>query len=543
LLELDKNTATILGSLKWCVPLDRGLAMRLHPVRRAGSIAGAFLLVASICGAAVAQERPEPLWPTAGWQTSTPEEQGMDSAVLARLVDYGTTLSFDSLLIVRHGKIVLDASYAPYSSDVPHIINSSTKAVIGTLTALAIKDGLLDNADHRMLDLFADRSITNLDDRKKAITLQHLLDMTSGIDWKEPLDGRPESVIDMERSPDWIKFILDRPMARAPGDIFNYDSGNPHLLSAILSKVTGMSAEDYAKARLFGPLGITTWNWRRDPQGISTGGYGLALQPRDMAKIGYLYLHHGEWEDKPLVPRDWVERASHATVNMNVTFEPAFRYSNLFWALPNKHVYFAAGYNCQLIMVFPELDIVAATTARDNCPHGRLADAISRAVKSETALAPDPAGASLLAVANRNSSTEKRSEVGAMPELASAISGKIYTFPANALNLKSLSLTFAEPEAHYDLELHRQDPGQPPLASSGQIGLDGLYRKGEPTAYGTAAIKGTWLNGSTFVIERLIIGAGQEAQKWTLSFDGGRLHLRGRSRDGRTLTIDGETGG
>jgi len=109
--------------------------------------------------------------------------------------------------------------------------------------------------------------------------------------------------------------------------------------------------------------------------------------------------------------------------------------------------------------------------------------------------------------------------------------------------LKSLSLTFAGAEADYDLELHRQDTGQPPLASRGQIGLDGLYRKGEPSAFGTVATKEAWLNGSTFVMERLTIGAGQEAQKWTLSFDGARLHLRGRSRDGRTVIIDGETGG
>jgi hypothetical protein len=304
-----------------------------------------------------------------------------------------------------------------------------------------------------------------------------------------------------------------------------------------------MSAEDYAKARLFGPLGITAWNWRRDPQGISTGGYGLALQPRDMAKIGYLYLRHGEWEDKPLLPRDWVERTSHATLNMNVTFDPALRYSNQFWALPNKNVYMAAGYNCQLIMVFPELDIVAVITARENCPHGRLADAISRAAKSGTALPADAAGANLLADAIRNISTEKRSEVAAAPELASAISGKTYKFPANALNLKSLSLTFAEPQARCDLEFYAQDPARPSLASSGPIGLDGLYRKGEPSTSGQVAMKGAWLNGSTFVIERLTIGAGQEVQKWTLSFAVAKLYLRGRARDGRTVTIEGEVGG
>ena len=241
----------------------------------------------------------------------------MDSAALARLVDYGTTLSLDSLLIARHGRIVLDAYYAPYDANTPHVINSSTKAVIGTLTALAIKDGLLDSTDHRVLDLFADRGNANSDDTKKAVTLQHLLDMTSGLDWKEPLSGRPESVIDMERSPDWVKFILDRPMASAPGDVFNYNSGGPHLLSAVITKLTGKSASDYAKAKLFGPLGISTWNWRRDPQGISTGGYGLALQPRDMAKIGYLYLRRGQWEDKQLIAPEWVDRAGRATVNMN----------------------------------------------------------------------------------------------------------------------------------------------------------------------------------------------------------------------------------
>lgn len=160
--------------------------------------------------------------------------------------------------------------------------------------------------------------------------------MTSGIDWEEPLTGRPVSVIAMERNPDWIKFILDRQMSGAPGGIFNYNSGNPHLLSAILTRLTGLSASDYAKARLFGPLGISAWNWRRDPQGISTGGYGLALLPRDMAKIGYLYLRHGEWEGKPLLPSGWVEKTSHATVNMNASFEPTLRYSNFFWALPDR---------------------------------------------------------------------------------------------------------------------------------------------------------------------------------------------------------------
>jgi CubicO group peptidase (beta-lactamase class C family) len=167
--------------------------------------------------------------------------------------------------------------------------------------------------------------------------------MTSGIAWTEPLYGMPYSALEMERSSDWVKFVLDRPMSSAPGDGFNYNSGNPHVLSAILTKLTGMSTLEYAKAKLFGPLGITDVFWAHDPQGISIGGYGMYLQPRDMAKIGYLYLRKGVWEGKQLLPPAWIDKVAHATVNMQVALEPELRYSNLFWALPDKHVYMAVG--------------------------------------------------------------------------------------------------------------------------------------------------------------------------------------------------------
>jgi CubicO group peptidase (beta-lactamase class C family) len=505
---------------------------------------GTFILVIRLCcTAAYAQDEAETIWPTQQWQTSSPEEQGMDSAALAKLVEFGSSRSFDSLLIARHGKIVMDAYYAPYAAEIPHVINSATKAVIGTLTAIASRDGLLDNTNQPMLAFFGDHTIANLDDKKKAITLQSLLDMTSGIDWREPLDGRPDSIIEMERSPDWIKFILDRPMLNTPGEVFNYNSGNPHLISAILTKLTGSSASDYAKATLFGPLGISAWNWRRDPQGISTGGYGLALQPRDMAKIGYLYLHHGEWEGKSLVPAAWVEKASHATVNMNAAFDPELRYSDFFWAIPGKQVYMAVGYHCQLIMVLPKLDIVAVTTARDFCPFGKLADYISDAVKSETAFAPDPVSANLLANKIRDISTERPTEVGATPELASIVSGKTYKFSGNALAVKSISLTFADPQPSYDLEIYSRDQTKPSTKLTGPIGLDGLYRKSDPTVFGVFATKGKWLNDHTFMIDRLTLGGGNPEQKWTLGFDGERLNVRGKDRNGREISIDSEVGG
>jgi CubicO group peptidase (beta-lactamase class C family) len=129
---------------------------------------------------------------------------------------------------------------------------------------------LLDSTSHRVLDFFDPASKDGVDPRKDAITVQNLLDMTSGIAWMElGVEGTPSSsVTEMGRSPVWVQYILDRPMQSAPGDEFNYNSGNQHLLSAILRKLTGMSTLEYGKAKLFAPLGINDLDWWRDPQGI-----------------------------------------------------------------------------------------------------------------------------------------------------------------------------------------------------------------------------------------------------------------------------------
>jgi CubicO group peptidase (beta-lactamase class C family) len=511
------------------------------PFELSAVLLGAFVLLVSHCISAHAQDTAEPVWPTRQWQTSTPEEQGVDSAALSRLVAFGATRSFDSLLLVRHGRMILDAYYAPYTAEIPHAINSSTKAVVGTLTAMLYKDGLLDSLDHPLLGFFGDLDIANVDDRKKAITVQNLLDMTSGLEWDEGIEGgREQSLRDLGHSRDWLKFILDRPMAHAPGETFYYDSGNPHLLSAIIARLTGASTEDYANAKLFGPLGIAPPAWRHDPQGITTGGFGLALHARDMAKIGYLYLQNGKWEGKQLLPPGWFDKVSHATVNMNAAFDHGLRYSNFFWALPDKHVYMTVGYHCQVIMVLPELDVVAVTTARNFCPFGKMADLISGAVKSNTALPPDPAGAGLLANAISAVTTEKPTEVGVTPDLAATISGKIYKFLDNELEIKSLSLTFAGANSTYELEISTRNSLKPSVKLDGSIGLDGLYRKSEPGASGVRAVKGTWLDPHTFSIDVRYLGVGEQ-QKWALSFTDGRVSVRGKDRQGHEISIDGDT--
>lgn len=495
-------------------------------------------------GAARAQNQNDALWPTKGWLTSAPEDQGMDSAELASLVTFGAHHSFDSLLVVRHGRIVTEAYYAPYRADIPHEINSCTKAVIGTLVGAMYKQGLLDSLDHPVLDFFADRHFANVDERKQAITVQNLLDMTSGFDWDQGFEaGKEQTLHEMERSADWIRFILDRPMAQPPGELFNYVDGNPILLSAIITKLTGKLAEDYAKEKLFDPLGIATWHWGRDPQGLTMGAWTLSLRPRDMAKIGYLYLRHGEWEGQRLLPDGWADVLSHKTVNMHASYDPNQRYSNLLWVFPGGRAFMAVGLHGQLIAVFPDLDVVAVVTARKFVSYFALIEGIYAAAKSSSALPSNPHAAELLADAIRDAAVEKASSVGPTPEIASAISGKAYQFPDNDLGLRSLTLFLTDPRPHVEFEIDTHNAGHPLIRYEAPIGLDGLYREGPPVVSEDQMrriliSKGTWSNGQTFVIESQDLGLGGE-RKTVLSFSGNQLNLRRTNEWGAKASIDG----
>jgi CubicO group peptidase (beta-lactamase class C family) len=512
--------------------------MQLKALRAVLSLCA--LLVTIHLGPARAQDLDQSAWPTKEWLTSSPEEQGMDSSELATLVAFGGSHSFDSLLVVRHGRIVTEAYYAPYKANIPHDIHSCTKAVISTLVGMMLKDGLLDRLDHPVLDFFTDRSIANSDDRKKAITVQNLLDMTSGFDWDQGFeDGKEQTLHEFSRSPDWTQFILDRPMAHPPGEVFNYSDGNPHLLSAIITKLTGKRAEDYAREKLFGPLGIAAWHWDRDPQDLSLGAWTLSLSPRDMAKIGYLYLRRGEWEGQRLLPPGWADVLRHRTVNMNASYDPNQRYSNLFWVFPGGRAFMAVGWHGQNIAVFPDLDIVAVVTARKYVSQFALIEGVYAAVKSESPLPPNPDAARSLTNAMKDAAVENPTPVNPAPEIASAISGKTYTFPENAFGLKSLALflTDARPHGEYETKSGRYE---------GPIGLDGLYREGPPIisadkALRIPAAKGTWLDARTFAIDSQDLGFGAQT-KYLLSFTGKKLNLRLTDKWGREVSIDGEQG-
>ena len=515
--------------------------MRLARIVTATLMAGVqcLLLACTFADSAYGQGPPEAVWPTKAWEVSTPEEQGMNSGALARLVDTVGTYKQDSLLIIRHGRIVAEAYYAPYAAGIRHDLRSVTKSVIGTLTAIELQQGLLDSVDHPIVDLFSDKQITNLDENKKAMTVQSLLDMTSGLKWQEKAYTPDETIIRMYSAPDRTQFVLDQPMSNAPGTQFYYNGGNPYVLSALITKKTGRSALEFARKELFEPLGIAGARWgNTDAQGVTDGEAGLYLPPRGMAKIGYLYLHDGVWNGKQIIPSSWVARAKEG----KITASFGLHYANLWWSLPEKGAYMALGRHSQIILVLPSLDIVAVMTGilRDDehYPLARFIDDISGAVKSDKPLRKDPIAQSLLAASIRAAATDRPSPFGETPELAKAISGKTYLFDDNLLHVKTFSLNLADVSASWEITTDTGKPDQPTQRFAGLIGLDGVFRISPPANYGVDAVKGRWVNENSFEIERRVLGHG-ETQRWVLTFDDKKVDALFEDTDGLKVELHG----
>jgi len=297
------------------------------------------------------------IWPTNGWQSSSPEEQGMDSALLAQVFETidRRNLEIDSVLIIRNGTIVAEKYYPPYTENTRHVLYSCTKSFISALVGMAIEDGYIEGINKPVLDFFPDSSFANVDERKESMTLEDLLTMRSGLDWQEGMPAYQE----MMRSADWVAYVLDKPMVAEPGSLFNYCSGCSHVMSAILQETTGISTIEYAQSQLFEPMGITNFYWELDSSGIPNGGWGLEMTPRDMAKFGYLYLNNGTWDGQQIVPSDWVQYSTQAGLSAGGGVDYAYQW----WVYPDSQLYAAQGLNGQYIFVVPELELVIVFTA------------------------------------------------------------------------------------------------------------------------------------------------------------------------------------
>ena len=337
-------------------------------------------------------------WPTAGWRSSTPEEQGMDSGLLSAMLGeiLEKNYEIDSVTVVRNGYMVADVSIHPFSSTSKHNIYSCTKSVVSALVGIAIDQGYIEGLQQSVLSFFPQRTIANRDANKEAMTLEHLLTMTTGFRCQDSYLYRWSGLNQMRESEDWVQFVLDLPMEGEPGERFEYCNGASFLLSGIIQETTGMSANEYAVEHLFGPLGISDVDWSSSPQGISVGYSELRMRPQDMAKFGYLYLNEGRWDGEQIVPSEWVVSSTDQFIS--ATLEDGYGYQ---WWVDDSGMYLALGYRGQFIFVIPEKEMVVVFTSslEDNdfyVPQTLLNEFIIPAAVASSTLPDNPEGVALL---------------------------------------------------------------------------------------------------------------------------------------------------
>ena len=331
-------------------------------------------------------------WPTDAWRHSTSEAQGMRSQPLADMLAEIKKIGYriDSVTVIRNGYVVLDAYFHPFKKGLKHDIMSNTKSIMSALIGIAVDRGEIKSVAQPVLGFFPDKTVANVDAHKRAMTLKHLLTMTAGFDCKDNYRHGWDGLKEMQKSPDWAQNVLDLPMAQAPGTGFVYCNGVSFLLSAILQKATGMTALDYAKKRLFGPLGITDVIWPETPRGVSVGYGGILLTPHDMAKFGLLYLNKGKWDGRQIVAEAWVKASTRWHVDATL-----FGHYGYQWWNDGTGYYVGVGYRGQFIFVVPDKNLVAVFTGdlegmTFNAPSNLLIKFVLPAVQADTALTANP---------------------------------------------------------------------------------------------------------------------------------------------------------
>lgn len=299
---------------------------------------------------------------SAEWQAAAPASVGIDGGRMDAAVAHAATLPrLLSLLVVRHGRLVVEEYFNGSHADSLNDVRSVTKSVLSTLTGIAARRGEID----------IDESIAghltpwaaDIDDVERTISVRHLLTMSGGWTWDE---STAAGYNDWVLSADPIAYALQRPRAGPPGSSFRYNSAGVHLLGVVLEDAVGRELPAYADEHLFTPLGISRVRWEIFPDGRVNGGAGIDLRARDLAKLGQLWLQNGDAGGNTVVDPDWLERGTTPAYAYWQGSAPLGRqsYGWLWWISdsPGPHAFFAWGHGGQFVWIVPSLDLVVIVT-------------------------------------------------------------------------------------------------------------------------------------------------------------------------------------
>ena len=299
------------------------------------------------------------VFPKDAFLTATPESQGVRSGDIRAALEAIRAAGKDihSMLVLKNGYLISETYFSPYNEHMPHAMYSCSKTFTSMLIGIAQGKGLL-SVEDRVASFFPDKLPEDSSDNLLAMRIRDLLSMSAGNDQ----DTYPAMTSSTE---DWVKIFLSRPVEHEPGTFFRYNTGATYMLSAILTKVTGKTALQLANEWLFAPIGLGRARWESSPQGISLGGTGLHLTPRQMARFGLLLLNEGQWDGEEVVPRGYVLEAQKKHIGTeNHIQHPAWcaGYCWQMWRC-DFDAFRADGMGGQFITVLPDASAVVVFTS------------------------------------------------------------------------------------------------------------------------------------------------------------------------------------
>ena len=284
---------------------------------------------------------------------STPEAEGVSSELIYNLLsELGAAKKIDlhHFLVIRHGKIISETSFSPYRKGEWHTTYSMSKTFTGMAIGLLIDDGKLKLTD-KVTDIVGNFANIWQMLKLRELTVENLLTMTSGVGFNESgaLAGD-----------DWIKGFLSSALNEQPGKAFSYNSMNSYILSAIVTRLSGKSMQEFLQERIFDKLGIVQSFWETSPEGVTKGGWGMFIRPEDAAKLGLLYLNKGKWKGEQIISEDFVTKATSKQVENDY-----FGYGYQLWRGRREGSFVFNGMMGQDVHVYPDLDMIIVNFAGD----------------------------------------------------------------------------------------------------------------------------------------------------------------------------------
>ncbi|HEV7718042.1 MAG TPA: serine hydrolase [Arsenicitalea sp.] len=448
-------------------------------------------------------------------ERATPESQGVDSAAIAALVERGNEHAFHSLMVLRHGKVIAEGWWAPYTADEPHMMFSVSKSVTATAIGMLVAEGRA-SLDEEMLSVFPNLASDAAKANARGVKVRHVLAMATGhaVDTMEIMRALPHE--------DWVSIFFGVPVDYPPGTHFLYNSGASYVLAAMITARTGQSVRDYLESRLFQPLGIVDAPWEKNPRGINFGASGLRLRTEDLAKFGQLYLNRGMWEGKRLLTEEWVAEATakHVSNGTDPKSDWAQGYGFQIWrSLHNS--YRMDGRYGQFSLVLPEQDMVIAITAgvkNNRAVTDMLWETLLPGVHAK-ALPENPSAEAKLRASLSAQAVALPAFLASDPKLAAQVHGRKIALPFNLMGASAVELSFSADAI--DLRVERRDGGTETLPAGRKRWASGVTHMWPHEEMKQAKLESRagWIDERTLEIRQQCVET-PFSRNWRFAFDG-----------------------